>query len=138
MAGITLDFADGSYEFRLTWAGCAEVERKCGDGPHNSIMAIYERVANGHARTVEIVEILRQGLIGGSGGVVDGQPVECTPAVINGLLARYVTGNDAVMPITEAWQVAQAVLMGALVGYPPAQKKSETPETETTATGEST
>lgn len=129
MSGVTLPFGDGDYHFRLSWAGCAEVERKADD----RIMAIYERVAVGAAGTAEIVEILRQGLLGGEGGVVDGQPVEPKPAIVNALLSRYVTGPES-MPVRDSWQLAHVVIAGALVGYPEAQKKSA--EAETPATTE--
>jgi hypothetical protein len=118
MSGITLAFGDGEYNFFLPWAACAEIERKSGNTP---IMQIYARVASGQASTSDIVETIRQGLMGGSGGIADGQSVDMKPHVANALVERYVTGSDR-CPISESWQVAEAVLAAALVGYEPAQE----------------
>lgn len=117
---LTLDWGDGSYDFKLTWSGCAEVERKSDA----AIQAIYERVMLAGASLADVAEIIRQGLLGGSGGLVDGQEVETKPAVVNALIERYVTGPDRA-PFTESWNLAKAILHAFMVGYEPAQKKSE-------------
>jgi hypothetical protein len=109
---LTLDWADGTYDFRLPWAACAEIERKGGAG----IQAIYERVMIGQAHLVDVSEIIRQGLLGGSGGMVDGQTVECKPHVVEALLNRYVTGDEA-RPFTENWNLAKAILHTFIVGF---------------------
>ena len=117
MSKITLAFGDGEYDFFLPWAACAEIERKSGNVP---IMQIYARVASGQASTSDIVETIRQGLLGGESGTADGQPIEVKPHVANALIERYVTGSDR-RPISESWQLAEAILAAALVGYEPAQ-----------------
>lgn len=131
---LVLDWADGSYDFRLSWAACAEIERKGNAG----IQAIYERVMVGQAHLADVAEITRQGLLGGAGGTVDGQPVECKPQVVAALIDRYVTGAGA-RPFTESWNLAKAILHAFMVGYEPAQepvaskKKASKPEsTEST------
>ncbi len=123
MPGITLPFGDGEYNFILPWAACAEIEAKAGD----HILAIVERMANGGGFTGEIAETLRQGLLHGSGGIVDGKAVATKGNVVEveRLLRHYVTGPDAAMCIRDAWQIAYQVLAGAVVGYPDAQKKKE-------------
>ena len=113
---LVLEWADGEYDFRLPWAACAEIERKGNAG----IQAIYERVMVGQAHLSDVVEIIRQGLLGGAGGTVDGQLVECKPPVVEALLKRYVTGEDA-RPFTESWNLAKAILHAFMVGYEPAQ-----------------
>jgi hypothetical protein len=113
---LTLDWADGSYDFRLTWAACAEIERKSNAG----IQAIYERVMVGQAHLADVAEIIRQGLLGGAGGTVDEQPVECKPQVVEALLKRYVTGEQA-RPFAESWNLAKAIIHTFMVGYEPAQ-----------------
>lgn len=113
---LTLDWADGSYDFKLPWAACAEIERKSDAG----IQAIYERVMVGQAHLSDVSEIIRQGLLGGAGGVVDEQAVECKPAVVEALLRRYVTGPDA-RPFVESWTLARTVLHTFMQGYEPAQ-----------------
>lgn len=115
---LTLDWADGSYNFRLPWAGCAEIERKSNAG----IQAVYERVMIGQAHLADVSEVIRQGLLGGSGGTVDEQPVETKPHVVSALLERYVTGSEA-RPFTENWNLAKAILHAFMVGYGPAQKQ---------------
>lgn len=126
---LVLDWADGSYDFRLTWAACAEIERKGEAG----IQSIYERVMVGQAHLADVAEIIRQGLLGGAGGTVDGQAVECKPAVVEALIKRYVTGED-MRPFTESWNLAKVILHTFMVGYQPAQgegskKKPEEAET---------
>jgi hypothetical protein len=111
---LVIDWADGSYDFRLTWAGCAEIERKSDA----AIQSIYERVMLGQSHSVDVAEIIRQGLLGGSGGTVDGQAVECKPAVVEALLKRYVTGPES-RPFTESWTLASTVLHTFMVGYEP-------------------
>lgn len=132
---LILDWADGHYDFKLTWASCAEIERKSNAG----IQAVYERVMVGQAHLADVTEIIRQGLLGGSGGTVDAQQVETKPHVVSALLDRYVTGPEA-RPFTESWNVAKAILHTFMVGYEPAgedasklkKKSAETEATEST------
>lgn len=118
---LTLDWADGSYDFKLSWPGCAEVERKSNAG----IQAIYERVMLAGAHTADVVEIIRQGLLSGAGGLVDGHEVitRGKPAIVNALIDRYVTGPDA-PPFADSWSLAKAIISAYMVGYEGAQKKS--------------
>ncbi len=127
---VTLEWADGSYDFKLPWAACSDIEQKSNAG----IQVIYERMMAGQAHLADVSEIIRQGLLGGSGGEVDGQTVECKPVVVNRLIERYVTGPDR-RPFAENWAVAQVVLHGFMHGYEPsegAKKKAES-EAGTTA-----
>lgn len=117
---LTLDWADGSYDFCLTWSGCAEIERKSNAG----IQAVYERVMLAGSYSADVTEIIRQALLGGKSGLVDGQPVEVKPATANALIARYVTGEDA-PPFADSWNVAKAILHTFMVGHETAQKKTE-------------
>ncbi|WP_159975884.1 gene transfer agent family protein [Novosphingobium sp. 18050] len=129
---MTLDWADGSYDFKLPWASCAEIERKADAG----IQAIYERVMIGQAHLADVSEIIRQGLLGGAGGEVDGQAVECKPVIVERLMKRYVTGDSA-RPFVESWTLARTVLHTFMQGYEPAQvdgsKKKAEPEADLTA-----
>lgn len=128
---LTLDWADGSYNFKLPWAACAELERKGNAG----IQAIYERVMIGQAHLADVVEAIRQGLLGGAGGTVDGQTVECKPQVVAALIERYVTGPEA-RPFNESWNLAKAILSAFIVGYAPAQAEgSKKKANEAEATG---
>jgi hypothetical protein len=115
---VTLDWADGSYNFKLPWAACAEIERKSGAG----IQAIYERVELGQAHLADVAEIIRQGLLCGSGGLVDGQVIDCKPQVVTPLIDRYVTGPDA-RPFTESWSLAATIFRSFMHGYESAQSE---------------
>lgn len=129
---LTLEWADGSYDFKLPWSACAEIERKSDAG----IQVIYERVMVGQAHLSDVSEIIRQGLLGGAGGMADEQPVECKPVLVESLIKRYVTGPDA-RPFVESWTLARTVLHTFMQGYEPAQvdgsKKKAEPEAGLTA-----
>lgn len=128
---LTLEWADGTYDFKLPWAACAEIERKSDAG----IQVIYERMMVGQSHLADVSEVIRQGLLGGTGGVVDDQAVECKPVVVEGLLKRYVTGPEA-RSFVENWNLARTILHTFMQGYEPAKgdgskKKAET-ETDLT------
>lgn len=122
-ASLTLDWADGSYDFRLTWVGAAEVERKADAG----IQAIYERLMLAGAHLADVSEIIRQGLIGGGSGIVDDQTIEVKAATASALIARYVTGPEGA-PFADSWVLAKAILQAFIVGHEGAQKKSAEPD----------
>lgn len=137
---IDLEFADGSYTFRLGLAQVAILQDKCGCG----IGALYARLMRGRYlmedvsigltteaefRAEDVVEVIRQGLIGGGKGEVDGTPVLVSTITANKLVAGYVFPER---PLKEGWNVAVAVLMACVEGYTP--KKAEpaaAPATET-------
>lgn len=123
---LTLEWADGSYDFKLTWLGCAEVEKKGEAG----IQAIYERVMLGQSHLSDVVEIIRQGLLGGGSAIVDEQEVEIKPALANRLISRYVTGDEAA-PFVDSWNLAKVILHTFVVGHDSAadapKKKAEEP-----------
>lgn len=122
---VTLEWADGSYDFKLPWAACTEIERKSDAG----IQAVYERVMVGQSHLADVVETIRQGLLGGNGGEVDGEPVECKPVVVNRLIERYVTGPDA-RPFAESWTLARTILHTFMQGYEPAGGEGSKKKTE--------
>ena len=99
-ASITLDFADGSYKFRLAWGQLAELQEKCDAGPY----VVYERLNNRTWRINDIRETIRIGLIGGG----------TAPAVALTLVRRYVEER----PPLESLPYAQAILSIALIGAP--------------------
>lgn len=109
---VDIEWADGSYNFKLSWAGAGEVERKAGCG----ISELFERVIVGRSHVGVISETIRQGLLGGSGGTVDGQHFKPTGSQVNALLDRYVTGPDH-LPVMENVTIAKAILYGFMVGY---------------------
>lgn len=127
---IDLKFADGTYTFKLGLAQINELETKCGTG----IGAIYARLLKGRYRAqdgeefglpleaefrnIDLVETIRQGLIGGGRGEVDGQSVVVTTIRANELVERYVVDR----PRLEAWETATAVLSALIEGYEPPKK----------------
>lgn len=143
---IDLPFADGTYRFALGLAQIHEIQtkRKAGIG------AIYARVLQGRMTddpsighpaygayyAEDLYETIRQGLIGGGEGTVDGLPVPVTALRANELVERYALPA----PLSEMWQLAAAILFAKIEGYAPAvedaDKKKDEPDPATpTATG---
>jgi hypothetical protein len=134
MAGTTeieLSFADGDYLFSLKLPQIAELQRVCGAG----IFTIYGRVLKGRymldgqvlglphesdAFATDVYETIRQGLIGGGRGVVNGEEVTVSPIRARQLLEAYVYPPA---PMKAAWDIAASVLSALIEGYEP-QKKS--------------
>lgn len=128
---IDLNFGDGAYTFALPLAQMNEIEKKLGEG----LGAIYARVLQGsyimpdgveftnHAEAAwkvgDLVEVMRQGLIGGGKGVVDGAEVKVTPHRANEMIQAYVLSR----PLGEALTFVKAILGACIVGYEP--KKAE-------------
>lgn len=142
---IDLEFADGEYTFALPLAQIDELQRKCDAG----IGAIFARVMKGAGRSgeditlhpamaefyaVDLVEVIRQGLIGGKRGMVDGKEVAVSPPFARRLVDNYVLNQ----PLIRAWEIAFVILSAVIVGYSPPEtpgKKgsaaaSETPESK--------
>ena len=95
---VTLDWADGSYTFRLPIGQLEEHDELCGAGP----LAVLTRLGNGTWHVPDIRETVRLGLIGGG-----------TPAVeALKLTRRYVDGA----PLIQSVPVAMVVLAAALRG----------------------
>lgn len=121
---IDLEFADGEYTFALPLAQIDELQRKCGSG----IGAIFARVVKGANRigddivlapanaefyALDLIETIRQGLIGGKQGMVDGKSVVVTPIVAQRLVTNYVLNQ----PLSDAWSLATSILGAVIVGY---------------------
>lgn len=141
---IELPFADGHYRFALGLARIHEVETKCDSG----IGAIYARVLAGRVpgdpteghpafgayRLNDLVEVIRQGLIGGGEGRVDGADVKVSASRANELIERYGPCAPGV-PLSEMWALAASILFAAIEGYAPAvdevKKNPANPETTT-------
>jgi hypothetical protein len=139
---VDLKFADGEYVFKLGVGQIAEIEQKCGSG----IGAIYARTIKGRYgykdgevypdlaeyRFPELVEVIRQGLIGGNSGLVDGQSVTVSPVRASDLIERYVTSaTDLRMAMTQVWSLAYAVLSALIEGYTPPKKGEPAPSRRT-------
>lgn len=123
---IDLAFADGEYRFALGLEQINELQNACGDG----IGAIYARVLQGRVasdvtvghpgyaayKLADLVETVRQGLIGGGQGLVNDQPVKVEAMRANQLVANYLHA----MPLAKQWDLAAAILYAKVEGYEPA------------------
>lgn len=127
---IELPFADGKYLFKLGLGQIAELEAKCEAG----IGRIYARTRagrygfqagevlpeQGEYRWPELVEVVRQGLIGGATGMVDGVEVKVHAPRANDLVERYlIQATDQRIAMTHVWALAYAVLHALIEGYTP-------------------
>lgn len=126
---IELEFADGLYTFALPAPRMDELQTKCGIG----IGGLFARVLKGCARIgddivlapgeaefyrVDIVETIRQGLIGGNQGIVDEAEIKVSPALANRLVDNYVLNR----PLADSWSLAASILGAVIVGYDPPKK----------------
>lgn len=130
---IDLKFADGEYRFALGLVQIDELQSKAGVG----IGALYARVLQGRMPEnpaighpayagfflADLRETIRQGLIGGGQGRVDGADVTVSPLRANELVDRYL----APLPLAEQWNLAAAVLFAVVEGYEPKEGEGEPP-----------
>jgi len=135
-----IEFADGTYRFMLTMAGIIAIEQKCGA----RIGAVHRHLLRGRYAKgdvdfgyslegdygiEELAEIVRQGLIGGNSGFVDGRDITVSDHLATHLIRTYLypeSGN----PLIKAWDLATAIVQACVIGYEPeeeAQKKSRKP-----------
>ncbi|MGJ0508933.1 MAG: gene transfer agent family protein [Methylocystis sp.] len=126
---IDLKFADGDYTFALPLKQINELQRKTDIG----IGGLLKRVMNGCAvvegqifgnpmlaefYALDIIETIRQGLIGGNRGVVNGDEIEVSPVLAAKLIDAYVLSQ----PLSQSWNIAAAILGAAVIGYDPPKK----------------
>lgn len=113
-ARITLEWADGTYDFRLGVKELRILQDKCNAGP----LVVYRRLIAGEWRVDDILEIFRLGLMGAG--------MEPTKALK--LVDQYV----AERPLVESIQRASAIIGVALVGPEddPLPKTKATKETK--------
>lgn len=128
---IDLQFADGSYSFKLGLAQIRELQEKTKTG----IGALYARVlqgrmgeglAEGHPMYAafhidDVRETVRQGLIGGGQGRVDEADVPVTSLRATELVERYLDP----MPLIEQWNLAAAILFALVEGYSDEQSDND-------------
>jgi hypothetical protein len=92
-AKVELDWADGTFTFRLGWGELAELQERCDAGP----LIIHSRLATGAWRVEDISSVIRLGLIGGGMKPDDALKrvrsyVEARPPLENVPLAMAVLG----------------------------------------------
>lgn len=138
---VDLDYADGSYDFDLKLPQLAELQEKCGCG----VFKLYGRVlkgryifegtamvtpGDGEAYDTDLFETIRLGLLGGGGGIVDGERVEMTPTLARKLVERYSVNR----PLMESWAMAAAILGARIHGYEPPKKAGPAEQPASTPT----
>jgi hypothetical protein len=146
---VHLKFADGEYRFALGLSQVDELQTKCGIG----IGGLYARVLQGRLSddvtvghpayaafyAADLRETIRQGLIGGAAGMVDGADVTVSALRADQLVERYLPE----MPLARQWDLAAAILYAKIEGYEPKpeevdgsvsddEKKNPTPDGSTT------
>lgn len=123
---------DGVYTFKLGLAQISELEKKCDAG----IGAIYARTLRGRYglgdgdvlpdqsdyRFSELVEIIRQGLIGGKHALIDGVDRVISSARANELIANYVLDGPERLVMRQTWAIAASVMSALIEGYEPPKK----------------
>lgn len=139
---IDIECFDGEYTFRLTMdqitaledacsAGIGEIYARTLAGRYTDGKTSFVNPLEGRYRYDELIQIIRQGLIGGNSGLVDGRQIAVNSTKANTLIKTYVHA-DRDNPVERAWELAAAVLHACVHGYEPAieeaQKKSETEE----------
>lgn len=98
MEAITLSWIGGEHPFCLPLGGIRAVQERCDAGPEQ----LLQRMSLGHWRVDELVEIIRQGLIGG------GMPMPDA--------TRLVADMAELHPLIELKMPAFEVLRHALTG----------------------
>lgn len=99
-ARIELDWADGTYAFRLAWAQLAELQEKTNAGPY----VVFARLESDVWRIEDIAHTIRLGLIGGGMSPTDA--------------LKKVRAYVEERPLLESVPLAKAILEVALVGAP--------------------
>jgi hypothetical protein len=117
-ASVTLDWADGTYHFRLAWGEIAKLQEACDAGP----FVILDRLHSKACRLEDISNVIRWGLVGGGKS-----PVEATK-----LVRLYVEGR----PPAENLLYAISILSAGCYGAPEEniEKKSGAPDLEREST----
>lgn len=134
---IDLEWADGTYRFRLPLPQINELQRKTGKG----IGLLFQSVLKGRYNlpdgtgsfgnpieaefhSNEIIETIRQGLIGGRKAWLDGTEKALDDPAIAALMLTYVYPER---PLAECWSIAASILLACIEGYEEPDKKKEQP-----------
>ena len=124
---VDLEFADGTYTFKLGMRQICELEEKCKCG----IGELAARCLAGYygdlgAETsdlkfgvYDVVETIRLGLIGGKIGIVNEKEVTVKPHDAKALVDRYVMEQ----PLIDGWKLACIILLACVHGYEAPKKK---------------
>ena len=115
---LELAFGDGRYLFRLPIKQIVALEKKAGP-----IDAVKQRLIFGGYSILDVLEVIRHGLIGGGRGIVNGEEKAVSDLLATHLVETYAEGT----PLADTAATARSVISALFVGYDPAadaQKKS--------------
>ncbi len=127
---LRIAFADGEYLFALGLKQINEIQNRTGLG----IGAVYARLSKGRFfrktdmgeiafgdgmqgdyNMDDILSVIRQGLIGGNFGLVDGEEVKVDANRAQQLIDNYVLAEGR--PLEDAWTLAHSILSARIVGF---------------------
>lgn len=111
---ITLDWAGGEFNFRLTCDGCIEMERRLGIGTSLIWRRLTATDTPEPSELAFAAEIVCLGIEGGRGGKIDGKNVWAGSEAMDAVMERHVTGPDAVPAAT--WKLARVIVGAFVVG----------------------
>lgn len=127
---VDLKIADGAYRFQFGLAQIKELETKCDAG----LGRIYARTLagrfgpaadqvlplEGDYRFTELIEIIRQGLIGGNHAEIDGEVRTVSSVRANDIIMNYLInpGPDR-LNVAVVWSIAASALHALVEGYTP-------------------
>lgn len=95
---VDAPFGDAEHRFHLTWKGLLELEEKTGEGPY----VVFNRLARGGWRAVDVRETIRLGLIGGG----------MSAAEAIGLVGRYIEQGALLEHVPLAAGILEARIFG--------------------------
>jgi hypothetical protein len=129
---VELEWADGTYLFRLPLTGIQEIQEKSKAGFGD----VYGRVMAGQYETKDgsnfgmpfeakwyiedLHNIIRLGLIGGNHGLVDGQSVEVSAIQARKLVERYCYPAAS---LKADWNLAAAIIYASVEGIEDTEHK---------------
>lgn len=130
-ARTELDWADGTYSFRLGWGDMAKLQEACDAGP----LVILDRLTSGAWRIEDISSVIRLGLIGG--GMEPGAAlkkvrtyVEDRPPVENLLVAQAVLSVGCYGAPEEGLGNPEAAIQGSASTASRTESSGSPPSTE--------
>jgi len=131
----SIPFGDGEYTVMLGMGQVLAIEEKCSA----RIGAVYAHVMAGrYAKDgaafgyglqadfgmAEVIEICRQGLIGGAKGFVDDREITVGDHLATHLVRTYLHPENG-NPLTKAWDMATVIMDLCVSGYEPAVRSAQ-------------
>lgn len=126
---IDLPFAGGVFTFKLGLEQVAQLEKACDAG----LGAIHARTGKGRYgygvdevlpedatyRFSELVEIIKQALIGGDHGIVNEKRVHARHTAMDLIRAHVTNASTGRMRVMETWALAFQIIDALVIGHVP-------------------